>query len=108
MTIIVVPLIRGRLPMIRDHVQNVVTPGESIDVVVTDYGVAINPRRLDLLDHFKNSGLNIKTIEELQAIAHKKVGRPEIVPLTDDIIGVIEYRDGSIIDAIYAPGKSKF
>ena len=108
MTIIVVPLIRGRLPMIRDHVQNVVTPGESIDVVVTDYGIAINPRRPDLLDHFKHSRLNLKTIEELQAIAHKKVGRPESVPLTDDIIGVIEYRDGSIIDAIYAPGKSKF
>jgi citrate lyase, alpha subunit len=108
MTIIVVPLIRGRLPMIRDHVQNVVTPGESIDVVVTDYGIAINPRRKDLIDHYKGSGLNIKTIEELQAIAYKKVGKPEAVPLTDDIIGVIEYRDGSIIDAIYAPGKSKF
>lgn len=108
MTIIVVPLIRGRLPMIRDHVHNVVTPGESIDVIVTDYGIAINPRRKDLLDHYKGSGLNIKTIEELQAIAHKKVGKPAPVPLTDDIIGVIEYRDGSIIDAIYAPGKAKF
>ena len=94
--------------MIRDHVQNVVTPGESIDVVVTDYGIAINPRRKDLLDHFKNSGLNLKTLEELQAIAHKKVGKPESVPLTEKIIGVIEYRDGSIIDAIYAPGKSKY
>ena len=50
----------------------------------------------------------LKTIEELQAIAHKKVGKPDSVPLTEDIIGVIEYRDGSIIDAIYAPGKSKY
>ena len=77
-------------------------------MVVTDYGIAINPRRKDLLDHFENSGLNLKTIEELQAIAHKKVGKPDSVPLTEDIIGVIEYRDGSIIDAIYAPGKSKY
>lgn len=108
MSIILVPLIRGRLPMIRDRVQNVVTPGESIDVIVTEYGVAINPRRQDLLDHYKGLGINLKTLEELQAIAYQKVGRPEPVPLTDDIIGVIEYRDGSIIDAIYAPGKSKF
>ena len=57
------------------------------------------------MDQFKNSGLNLKSIEELQAMSHKLVGKPEAVPLTNDIIGVIEYRDGTIIDTVYAPAK---
>ena len=105
MSVIVVPLIRGRLPMIRDNVHTAVTPGETIDIVVTDRGIAVNPKRQDLVDQFKNSGLNLKSIEELQAMSHKLVGKPEAVPLTNDIIGVIEYRDGTIIDTVYAPAK---
>jgi citrate lyase subunit alpha/citrate CoA-transferase len=38
-TIIVAPLLRGRLPMVTDAVQTIVTPGESVDVIVTDRGV---------------------------------------------------------------------
>lgn len=53
LAVIVVPLIRGRLPMIRDKVQTVITPGESIDVIVTERGVAINPKRTDLLEKLK-------------------------------------------------------
>ena len=34
----------------------VTTPGESVDIVVTDYGVAVNPRRPDLLEALKAAG----------------------------------------------------
>ena len=106
LSIIVMPLIRGRLPMVRDKVQNIVTPGECIDVVVTDRGIAVNPRRLDLIDNLRNSGLKIMTIEELQALAHKLIGKPKEIPLsTDDkdIVAIIEYRDGTLLDVVRKP-----
>ncbi|ATW24979.1 citrate lyase subunit alpha [Candidatus Formimonas warabiya] len=99
--IIVLPLIRGRRPMIQDRVNTVVTPGETVDVIVTDYGVAVNPRRKDLLDHLRDSSLPIMEIEELQRIAYKMTGIPAPPPPTaDEVVAVVEYRDGSIIDVI--------
>ena len=106
LAIVVMPLIRGRLPMVRDHVQNIVTPGESIDVVVTDRGIAVNPRRQDLIDNLKKSGLNIMTIEELQVLAHRYVGKPKEIALSQDdkdIVAVVEYRDGTLLDVIRKP-----
>jgi len=106
MSVIMCPVVRGRLPMIRDHVQNVVTPGESIDVIVTDRGIAVNPKRTDLLEKLQKTNLPIKTMKELQDMAYEFVGVPEEVKLSQDdkdIIAVIEYRDGSIIDVIRKP-----
>lgn len=106
LSIIVVPLVRGRLPMIRDHVQNVVTPGESIDIIITDRGIAINPLRKDLMEKLKGSKLPIMTLAELQALAYEFVGKPEEVGLSQDdkdIVAVVEYRDGSILDVIRKP-----
>ena len=106
LAIVVMPLIRGRLPMVRDHVQNIVTPGESIDVVVTDRGIAVNPRRQDLIDNLKKSGLKIMTIEELQALARRYVGKPKEIALSQDdkdIVAVVEYRDGTLLDVIRKP-----
>ena len=42
-------------------------------------------------------------IEELQKIAYTMAGKPETVPMSDEIVGVVEYRDGSIIDVIRRP-----
>lgn len=53
MTVITMPLLRGRLPMLLDRVTTIVTPGESIDVLVTEYGIAVNPNRSDILDCLK-------------------------------------------------------
>lgn len=106
LSIIVMPLIRGRLPMVRDRVQNIVTPGESIDVVVTDRGIAVNPRRQDLIDNLRASGLKLMTIEELQALAHRYIGKPKEIALSGDdkdIVAVVEYRDGTLIDVIRKP-----
>ena len=106
LSLIVVPLIRGRLPMIRDHVQNIVTPGDSVDVIITDRGIAVNPKRKDLLEKLAGSGLPIKTIEELQAMAYEFVGKPEEIEVSQedkDIIAVVEYRDGTVIDVIRKP-----
>ncbi len=101
MTIITLPLLRGRLPMVMEKVTTVVTPGETVDVIVTDYGTAINPRRQDLIDKFKASGLQIKTIEDLYEKAIRLAGKPEKTQLSGVPCGVVEYRDGTIIDIIH-------
>ena len=105
-TVITCPLIRGRLPMIRESVQTVITPGSSVDVLVTERGIAINPARTDLIEKFKDSNLPIYTIEELQKMAYDRVGKPEDIQVSDkdeDVVAIVEYRDGSIIDVVRKP-----
>ena len=105
-TVITCPLIRGRLPMIRESVQTVITPGTSVDVIVTERGIAINPARTDLIEKFKESNLPIYTIEELQKMAYDRVGKPEDIQVSDkdeDVVAIVEYRDGTIIDVVRKP-----
>lgn len=100
MSMIIAPLIRGRIPTIVEAVNTVVTPGSSVDVVVTEYGVAINPLRQDLVTHF--SGLDVPqlSIEELKDKAYSFVGTPEKIVYGDKVVALIEYRDGSLIDVV--------
>jgi citrate lyase subunit alpha/citrate CoA-transferase len=100
LAIIVAPLIRGRIPTIIDRVNTVLSPGETIDVVVTDRGIAVNPLRQDLIDLLKKTGLPLYTINELKEKAEKIVGKPEPLKFEEKIVGLVEYRDGSIIDVI--------
>jgi len=98
-TIIVAPLLRGRIPVIRKDVTTVSTPGETIDVIVTDRGIAINPRREDLIEAVKGK-MEIVDIEELYKKAKSLVGEPKQPSFSDEIIGIIEYRDGTILDVV--------
>ncbi len=99
-SIILAPLIRGRIPIVVDKVTTVVTPGETIDVVVTDYGIAVNPLRKDLIERFKKENLKIYSIEELQKIAENITGKPDTIEFGDRVVGVVQYRDGTVIDVI--------
>jgi citrate lyase subunit alpha / citrate CoA-transferase len=100
LTIIVSPLVRGRIPCIVDSVNTVITPGESIDVLVTELGIAINPRRSDLIEKFKNVKIPVYSIEELKEKAYKILGTPDKIQYDDQVIAVVEYRDGSVIDVV--------
>ena len=99
-TIVIAPLLQGRIPAICTDVTTVTTPGESIDVVITDYGIAINPKRQDLIEAMKDVNLPFKTIEELRDIAYSIVGEPEKVQFGDRVVGIIEGRDGTIMDVV--------
>ena len=99
-TIVIAPIMQGRIPTICSDCTTVTTPGEDVDVVVTDYGIAINPKRQDLIDAVVGKGLPIKTIEELRDIAYSITGEPEKVQFGDRVVGVIEARDGSIMDVV--------
>ena len=99
-TIIVAPLIRGRIPTICDKVVTVTTPGDSVDVVVTDYGVAVNPKRTDLIEALSAAGIETVTIQELRDIAYEIVGTPDPVQFKDRVIAIIEARDGTVMDVV--------
>lgn len=101
-TVITTNLVKSRMPIIKERVTTVTTPGEDVDVLVTERGIAINPRRKDLLEKLKNSRLPICTIEELLNTAYEITGRPDKPQIGDKPVGVVVYRDGTVIDTIYA------
>lgn len=100
-TIIICPLLQGRIPAICSEVTTVTTPGESVDIVVTDYGVAVNPNRPDLLRALEEADcVPLKTIEQLRDEAYAITGVPDPVEFGDRIVGIIEARDGTIMDVV--------
>ena len=100
-TVITTNLVKSRLPIIKEKVTTVTTPGEDVDVVVTERGIAINPSRTDLLEKVKNSKLPIVPIEKLLQTAHSITGVPDKLVLSNEPVGVVVYRDGTVIDTVY-------
>ncbi len=100
LTIITAPLVRGRIPVVVDDVVVVSTPGESIDVLVTDHGITVNPKRKEIIDQLTAAGIQLKTIKELRDIAYSITGKPSKPEFTDKIVALIEYRDGTLIDIL--------
>ena len=100
-SIITTNLIKSRMPIIKDHVTTITTPGEDIDVLVTERGIAINPKRTDLKEALRDSRLPIYDIEYLYNLAHKITGVPKKIEKNKEVIGLVEYRDGTIIDSLY-------
>lgn len=100
-SIIVSPLIKSRIPIIKDRVTTITTPGEDIDVFVSERGIAINPRRSDLLALLSKTKIKIKDIKDLYEEAHRITSTPKKIKKTNKIIGLVRYRDMTIIDCIY-------
>lgn len=98
--IIVTPLTRGRMATVCEHVVTVTTPGDCVDVLVTDYGIAVNPLRQDLIECLDNAGIPHVTIEELKDKAYSLVGRPDDLEWEDKVVAVLEARDGTILDVV--------
>jgi len=72
-----------------------------VDIVVTEIGAAVNPRRPDLLAALRDAPVPLMTIEELKDRAYALVGTPDPIPFTDRVVALVEYRDGTIIDVIH-------
>ena len=100
LSIVVAPLVRARTASVVDRVETVVTPGESVDILVTDRGTAVNPRRKDLAAALSAAGVELRDIRELRELARSITGDPDPVKYGDRVVGLVEYRDGTIIDAI--------
>jgi citrate lyase subunit alpha/citrate CoA-transferase len=101
-TILAVPSFRDRIPVIVDEVTTITGPGEMIDVVATERGIAINPRRQDLLDAVKGSDLPIRPIEELKAEVDRICGgKPQRPNLSDEPVAVVKWVDGTLLDSVW-------
>ena len=101
-TIIAIPSIRKKIPIIVDKVTTLVGPGELIDVVVTDRGIAINPKRKDLISLTKNCDLPIRDINEIKAEIDNVIEFPALqTNRSNNIISVVKWVDGTVIDSIY-------
>ncbi len=100
-TMILMPTIRGRIPTIRKEVTTITTPGETVDVLVTERGIAVNPRREDLIEDLKGK-VPLVDIEDLYKRVRRFCREPKEPKLGDEIVAVIEYRDGTVIDVVRA------
>ena len=100
LTVVVAPLIRSRIPTVVKQVTTCVTPGESIDVLVTDHGIAVNPSRPEIHQRLVAAGLPVLSIEALHQRALEICGHPKAIEFTDKIVGIVRYRDGSVIDVV--------
>ena len=98
--IIVTPLTRGRMATVCEKVVTVTTPGDCVDVLVTDYGIAVNPLRPDLIECLDKAGIPHVTIESLKEKAYSLVGRPDDLEWEDKVVAVLEARDGTILDVV--------
>ena len=100
LTIITTKLFNARVSAVVDKVRTITTPGEVVDALVTEYGIAINPARTDLLEALKDTKLELKTIDELYDIATSLTGYPKKREKSDEIVGFSVFRDGTILDTI--------
>lgn len=101
MSMIVAPLSRARLPIVVDKVLCKSTPGSTVDVLVTQRGIAVNPCRQDLAERFRASGLPVVDIMELRDAAEKLNGKARKPVLGDQVVANVLYRDGTLLDQIY-------
>lgn len=101
LSIIVAPLVRGRIPTLVNEVTTCVTPGSSVDILVTDHGIAVNPARPELAERLQQAGLPVVTIDWLYQRALILTGAPKPIQFTDRVVAVVRYRDGSVIDVVH-------
>lgn len=99
--ILALPSFRDRIPVIIDEVTTLCGPGELIDVIVTERGIAINPLRQDLLDAVAGKGLPVRPIHEIKAEVERMCGRPSRPRRGDRVVAVVKWVDGTVLDSVY-------
>lgn len=100
LSIIVAPLIRSRIPTVVKRVTTLVTPGANVGVLVTDHGIAVHPSRPEVAARLRSAGLPVRSIEQLYEQALSISGEPRPIEFDEKIVGLIRYRDGSVIDVV--------
>ncbi len=116
LTIIFMPLATGKgdkgFPKVVEKVYTRTTPGEVVDVIVTEEFAAVNPDSTSsykdaISNNAKDFGVKLLTIEELHRRSIDKAhefGRiPANAETTDEVVHVIEWRDGTLLDVIKKP-----
>lgn len=105
LSIIIAPLTRARLPLVVDHCLCVSTPGSTVDVVVTQRGIAVNTqggKNEELKAKLLAAKLPVVEIGDLKRMAEEIAGTPKAVPMGTKEVAKVIYRDGTLLDTIYS------
>ena len=102
LSMIIAPMFRARLPIVTDRVKCISTPGKDIDVLVTQGGIAVNPKNKELTEKLIAAGLPIVDIHELKEKTERITGAPRQVPHGDRVVAEVISRYGDLQDQIYS------
>lgn len=97
---IIAPMFRARLPIVTDHVTCISTPGESVDVLVTQGGIAVNPRQAELKQRLLDARLPVIDIHELKEKTEAITGKPRPIVTGDRVVAKVLGREGNLQDVI--------
>lgn len=100
LAMIIAPMFRARLPIVTDRVNCISTPGRDIDVLVTQGGIAVNPKNAELRQRLVDAGLPVVDIHELKEKAERITGTPRRISHSDRVVANVIYRDGTLLDTI--------
>ena len=101
LAMIIAPMFRARMPIVTDKVTCISTPGRDIDVLVTQGGIAVNPKNSELMYRLKDAGLPVIDIHELKEKTERITGAPKAPKFGDRAVAEVIYRDGTKLDTIY-------
>lgn len=101
LSMIIAPMFRARLPIVTDRVTCISTPGKDIDVLVTQGGIAVNPKNTELREKLVSAGLPVIDIFELKEKTERITGKPRMLPKGDRVVAEVISRDGGVLDRIY-------
>ena len=100
-----VPAFRNRIPVILDEVTTLCGPGELIDVIATERGLCINPRRAALVEAAKETSVPILEIHDLKREVERICGgSPQRAKTTEKVVAAIQWVDGTTIDCVQGLG----
>ena len=102
LSMIIAPMFRARLPIVTDRVNCISTPGKDIDVLVTQGGIAVNPKNADLAQKLLNAGLPVVDIHELKEKTERITGTPRKIAKGDRVVAEVISRYGDLQDRIYS------
>ena len=102
LSMIIAPMFRARMPIVTDRVTCISTPGENIDVLVTQGGIAVNPARVELRECLAEAGLPVVDIHELKEKTERITGKPQRIPHGDKVVAQVIGRQGNLQDQIFS------
>lgn len=82
------------------RVGTLTTPGATVDVIVTEAGLAVNPARAGLAARLREAGLPVVAIDALVAQAASAATRTIPEPSEERVVALSQYRDGSVTDVV--------
>ena len=102
LTVAVIPSLRGRIPTIHQRVRTICTPGEFVDIIVCERGIAVNPLRPQVQEQLENSPLRpfLTDMRTLLDSTHSLCGTPRYPERHGRVVAVIEQNTGGVLDTL--------